>query len=121
MNPGLRAEWAGKKNVLMTHPLDRNTGCVLSKKVKIPANKKTTLRLVIGHHPEGDWTLIVKANGKEILKTSVGKDTAENGWMQTDVDLSDYAGKEINLELVNQASDWRWEAAYWAKIELISR
>jgi len=120
MDPGLRAEWAGKKNVLMTHPLDRNTGCVLSKRVKIPDGKKTTLHLVVGHHPEGDWTLLVKADGKELLRKSVGKETAENGWMQTDVELSDYAGKEINLELVNQPSDWVWEAGYWAKIELIS-
>jgi hypothetical protein len=120
MNPGLLAEWAGRKNVLMTHPLDRNTGCVLSKKVKIPTNKKTRLQLVVGHHPDGDWTLLVKADGKELLKRTVGKDTAENGWMQADVALSAYAGKEIKLELVNQASDWQWEAAYWAKIELIS-
>jgi hypothetical protein len=120
MNPGLRDEWAGKKNILMTHPLDRNTGCVLSKKVKIPAGQKTKLHLVVGHHPEGDWTLLVKADGKELLKTTVGKERAENGWMQADVDFSAYAGKEIKLELVNKASDWKFEAAYWAKIELIS-
>jgi hypothetical protein len=120
MNPGLLAEWAGKKNVLMTHPLDRNMGCVLSKKVKIPAGQKTKLQLVAGHHPQGDWTLLVKADGKELLSTSVGKETAENGWMQIDVDLSDYAGKEIKLELVNKASDWKFEAGYWAKIELIN-
>ncbi len=120
MNPGLRAEWAGKKNVLLTHPLSRTVGCVLSKKVKIPAGKKTELQLVVGHHPEGDWTLLVRADGKELLKKSVGKDTAENGWMQADVPLSTYAGKEIKLELVNQPSDWKFEAAYWAKIELIS-
>ena len=120
MNPGLLKEWAGKKNVLMTHPLSRTVGCILSKKVKIPSGKKTKLQLVIGHHPEGDWMLLVKADGKELLKRSVGKDTAENSWMQTDVALSAYAGKEIKLELVNQPSDWKFEAAYWAKIELIS-
>ncbi len=120
MNPGLRDEWGGKKNVLLTHPLSRTVGCVLSKKVKIPVNKKTKLHLVVGHHPEGDWTLLVKADGKELLKTTVGKETAENGWMQADVDLSQYTGKEINLELVNQASEWAWEAAYWAKVEVIS-
>jgi hypothetical protein len=121
MNPGLRAEWAGKKKVLMTHPLSRTIGCVLSKKVKIPAVKKTKLQLVVGHHTAGDWTLLVKADGKELLNTSVGKETAENGWMKTDVDLSAYAGKEIKLELVNEASDWQWEAGYWAGIELISK
>jgi len=34
--------------------------------------------------------------------------------------LTGYAGKEIKLELVNQPSDWKFEAAYWAKIDLIS-
>ncbi|MHC4084858.1 MAG: ADP-ribosylglycohydrolase family protein [Planctomycetota bacterium] len=121
MNPGLRAEWGGKKNVLMTHPLSRSVGCILSKKVKIPAGKKTSLRFVVGHHPEGDWTLLVKTDGKELLKKSVGKDTAKNGWLGFDVDISEEcAGKEIKLELVNKASDWKFEAAYWAKIELIS-
>ena len=35
-------------------------------------------------------------------------------------DLSQYAGKEIKLELVNKASDWAWEAGYWAKIEILT-
>ena len=33
MDPGLRAEEHGQKNVLFTHPLDRETACVLSKRV----------------------------------------------------------------------------------------
>ncbi len=119
MNPGLREEWSGKKNVLLTHPLSRTVGCVLSKKVEIPAGEKTMLHLVVGHHPEGDWTLLVKADGKELLKKSVGRETAENGWMEIDLPLTRYAGKEIKLELVNKASDWKFEAAYWAMIELI--
>jgi hypothetical protein len=121
MNPGLYAEIYGRKNVLMTHPLSRTVGCVLSKKVRIPGGKKTMLRLVVGHYPQGDWTLIVKADGKVLLNTSVGKETARNGWMETGVNLSAYAGKEVKLELVNQPSDWAWEAGYWAKIELISK
>ena len=120
MEPGLYAEMQGKKNVLVTHPLDHNTGCVLSNKIKIPDGKKTTLRLVIGHHPQGDWTLLVKADGKELLKTPVGKETAKDGWMETEVDLSEYAGKEVNLELVNQPTGWVFEAGYWAEIKLVS-
>jgi len=119
-NPGLRDEFGGKKNVLVTHPLNRETGCVLSKKIEVPAGKKTTLRLVVGHDPRGDWTLIARADGKEIFKKSVGKDTAEKGWMNVDVDLSDFAGNTIALELVNQPSGWTFEAAYWAKIAIES-
>jgi len=120
MEPGLYAEMLGKKNVLVTHPLDRNTGCVLSNKIKIPDGKKTKLRLVVGHHPQGDWVLLVKADGKELFKTPVGKETAKDGWVLIEVDLSKYTGKEVKLELVNQPSGWAFEAGYWAEIKLVS-
>ena len=41
--------------------------------------------------------------------------------MEVDVDLTPYAGKAINVELINQPSGWSWEAAYWAKIALESK
>jgi len=120
MNPGLRPAWGGKERVLVTHPLDRSTGCVLTRKVDVPAGKKTALRLVVGHHPRGDWTLIVKADGKVLLEQPVGKETAEDGWAAVSVDLSAYAGRQVKLELVNQPSGWAWEAGYWAQIALAS-
>lgn len=120
MDPGFYNEMFGRKNVLVTHPLDRDTGCVLSKKVAIPEGKKTTLQLVVGHHPEGDWTLLVKADGEELLKKTIGKETSENGWVQVEVDLSQCAGKEVRIELINQPSGWAWEAGYWDEIKLVS-
>jgi len=118
--PGLREEFGSRKNVLVTHPLNRDTGCVLSRKVEVPAGKKTALRLTVGHDPRGDWTLIVRADGKELLKKTVGKETAENGWMDLAVDLTRFAGKTVALELVNQPSAWSWETAFWARIAVES-
>ncbi len=120
MNPGFYKEMYGKKNVLVTHPLNRDTGCMLSNKVKIPAVKKPMLRLTVGHHPEGDWRLIVKADGKKLLSKTIGKETAENGWVDLEINLAEYSGKEVKLELVNQPSDWKFEAGYWARIEIVS-
>jgi hypothetical protein len=120
MEPGLHEQWGGKKNVFVTHPRDKNTGCTLSRTVEIPAAKKTALRLVVGHHPKGDWDLIVKVDGKGLVKQSVGKETAAGGWMEVNVDLSPYAGKTVKLELVNQPSGWSFEAAYWARIAVQS-
>jgi hypothetical protein len=40
--------------------------------------------------------------------------------MEATVDLSAWAGKEVRLELVNQPTEWSWEAAFWSKIEIAS-
>ena len=121
MSPGLRTEYGGKKNVFMTHPLNRSVGCSLKKAVDVPGGKKTVLRIVAAHDTRGDWTLVVKADGKEIAKNKIGPETADDGWVELEIDLSEMAGKSVELELVNQADDWRFEAAYWSEIAVESR
>jgi hypothetical protein len=116
MSPGIRDE-LGKKNVLVTHPLSETAPCVLGRRVDILPDKKTTLHLVVGHHPEGDWLLRVTAD-RELLRKVIGKETAPDGWTSIDVDLSGYAGQIITLQLINAANGWSYEAAYWAKIEI---
>ncbi len=119
MNPGFRAEWAGRKNVLVTHPLDRQTGCVLSRQLELPAGRKASLRIVVGHDPQGDFDLIVRVDGQQVLRRPVSPETTTEGhWLTQVVDLSAYAGRSVKLELVNQPSGWAWEAAYWAEIKL---
>lgn len=118
MSPGLRAEWGGKANVLVTHPLDQGIPCVLKRTVDLPAGGAPALRLVVAHDPRGDWDLVVKANGRQILRRSVDATSAPDGWMEVRVDLSAFAGKPVELELLNQPSAWSWEAGYWSAISL---
>jgi hypothetical protein len=120
MNPGSRTEFGSKKNVFVTHPLNKETGCTLHKSIDVPAGKKTTLHLVVGHDPNGDFDLIVRADGKELLRKPVDAKTAPDLWLAADIDLSEYAGKTVNVELVNQPSGWMNEAAYWAEIAVKS-
>jgi len=117
MEPGLHEELAGKKNVLVTHPLAEDSPCILYNKMDIPEGK-TTLHLVVGHHEDGDWNLVVGDKGSRIFETVVGSENAKDGWMSIDVDLSEYAGS--GLMLSNEANGWQYEAAYWAKIELVT-
>jgi hypothetical protein len=120
MDPGPRNDWKGKLHVFLTHPKDQQTPCVLSKSVAVPAGKKTTLAFAVGHHPEGDWTLVVKGDGKELLTKKIGKETCPNGWADIAVDLAPFAGKQVKLELENKADGWSWEGAYWAEISVKS-
>ena len=121
MEPGLRAVELGRPNVFLTHPLDRETACVLSRQVAIPAGRKTTLDLTVGHHPDGDWDLVVRADMRELLTQAIGKHTATNGWRDVSIDLTAYAGKTVLLELVNKPTGWSWEAGYWARIALTTQ
>lgn len=120
MNPGLRSEWQGRKNVLVTHPLDKDTGCIISKTVDIPAGKKTYLKLTVGNDPQGDFDLIVKVNGNEIFRNIIGPKTTTNHWRTESIALSKYAGKQVKIELINQPNGWSYEAAYWGEISIVS-
>lgn len=121
MAPGIRKELRGRQNVLVTHPLNQEIGCIISRTVKLPANKDSTLKLVVGHDPRGDWDLIVKVDGKQLLRKTIGPDTTTVGWTEVEVDLSPYAGRTVKIELVNEPTGWRFEAAHWAEITLSSR
>lgn len=114
MKPGLRTQWDGRKKVLLTHPLSKTVPCVLSRKVEVPAGKKTILELEVTNHPKGNWKLVVLVNGKEALS----KDIEETKWQPVQIDLSKYAGKTVNVELQNRATGWSHEAAYWSRIAI---
>ena len=118
MDPGLRSELRGRKNVLLTHPLNREKACVLTKTVKVPETGRTIRILDVGHDERGDWELIVKADSKELAGKTIGKGSCVNGWTQVEVDLSAFAGKTVKLELLNQPNGWQWEAGLWSSIRI---
>lgn len=121
MSPGLRATWGGRTNVLVTHPLDKDTGCVLSRTVNVPASPAPALVVTVGHDPRGDFDLLVRVEGNEILRTAVGPGTAKDGWRTVEANLAPWAGRPVRIELVNHPTDWRYEAAYWARVAIEAR
>ena len=108
---------------VQTHPLDRNTPCVLSNsRVDIPQGKKTSLKLRVSHHPHGDWQLRVLADGTKSSPTEswVPETVGPDEWLDVSVDLSQFAGRRIPLSIENRANDWHNEWAYWNKIEIVT-
>ena len=69
----------------------------------------------------GDWKLIVRAEDKVVHESIVGPKTTEKEWARVEVDLSEFAGRNIQLQLLNQPTGWMNEWAYWGKVELISK
>ncbi len=107
---------------VQTHPLDRNTPCVLSNnRLDVPKAKRTALKLRVSHHPHGDWQLRILADGKVIADQMVGPETVgKDEWMDVSVDLTPFAGRRINLAIENRANGWRNEWAYWNKVQVVS-
>ena len=56
-----------------------------------------------------------------IHETVVGSKTTEKEWLKIELDLTEFAGRNIKLELLNQPTGWKNEWAYWKKVELISK
>lgn len=116
MDPGMRAEYRGRQPVLVTHPDDGETPAVLYREITLPENSRAKLRVVVSHHPGGDWQLVAKIDGEEVLSQSISEDTVTDGWRTEAIDLVPYAGKTITVELLNQPTGWFCEAAYWGEV-----
>jgi putative membrane-bound dehydrogenase-like protein len=116
---GLLAEHLGRHTVVRTHPINEETPCVLRATIDVPAERKARLLVSVAHDANGDWQLVVVANGRQLVERTIGPDTTEAGWVDLDVDLSEYAGQSVELELRNQPNGWAWEYGYWGRAEVV--
>ena len=46
------------------------------------------------------------------------ENTGDEALREVAVDLSKFAGQPVLLELVNRATGWHYETAYWADIQI---
>ena len=117
---GIVKEHFGRAGVLRTHPIDDDIACVLTGQLQVPANLKTTLVLDVSHDAQGEWRLVVRANGKQMLKTNVSRKTCRDGWATFKIDLTGFAGQDVKIELKNEPDDREREFAYWGGATLVS-
>ena len=121
MNPGKRDEYRGKKDIVMTHPLNREVPCTLGLITDIPANKKTVLKAVVSNHPKYDWELVFRVSGSAQKTVTVDEELTKGGWTEVVFDLTPFAGsKNVQIELENKANGWSFEAGYWASLTVES-
>lgn len=127
MDPGLRSEYEGRRNVLVLHPLGPETSCKLTRTVRASGSGPATLRLVVTswngdseRAAESDWLLRVTAGGAVLCEQTIGRADGRVSWHEVTVDLSPALGKGQSADVVieNVPDDWAWEAAYLASVEL---
>ena len=109
------------RSAMQTHPKDREQPCRLIRDLKVPLGKETKLSMRVSHHPHGDWQLRVLVDKKLLVDQTVSSKTvSKTEWLDVNVDLSDYAGKQVRLTIENRANNWRNEWAYWNEVKLVS-
>jgi hypothetical protein len=121
MNPhwprGMQESYRRGKNVLETHPLSREIPCTLERRMDIPVNRKTFLRMVVSNYPNCDWDLVCRVNGSVQKTVTIDDKLTKSGWTEEVFDLTSFAGKKnVLIELENKANGWHHETAYWASL-----
>ena len=117
--PAKLVEFAGQRNVLLTHPFDREKPAALERELTVPAGQKTTLKFSVASHERGDWELRVLANGKPLHQQLIARQGSAV-WLPVTVDLTPLAGQKVTLRLENAANGWSFEFAHWAGLEVKS-
>ncbi len=114
------AEHAGREGVLRTRPIGDREPCVLRAKIKVPADKRTRLVLVVSHEPNGAWILEAKAAGERLHQAQIGGQDSNPTWHTISLDLSALAGQTADVELIHSSAGRKRDAAYWGQVEIVS-
>jgi len=116
--PRKHPEYAGRRNVLETHPFEEDQPSALERIFEVPATG-ATLTVEAAAHERGDWELRMFANGDVLKRELISRE--QGIWQTVTADLAKYAGQRVVLRLENMAggdNDWSFEFAYWGKVEV---
>ncbi|MFM1769471.1 MAG: hypothetical protein RJA22_2000 [Verrucomicrobiota bacterium] len=113
--PAKLVEHLGRRNVLMTHPVSRETSSTLERSLAVPA-AGATLSVAVAAHDQGDWELRVRVNNQVIHRQVINHDGER--WKTVRVPLDRWKGQTVKLRLDNAATDWSWEFAYWSDLQV---
>jgi len=98
----------GRRHILETHPQEGDKPAVLARKVKVPADKPF-FEFSIRNHDQGDFKLILAADGKTLLSEDINR----RQWMTFTLDMTPAAGREVELSFQHHNTGWHHEHAYW--------
>ena len=111
-------EFAGRRNVLLTHPDDPKTPATLEREVALPARTKSVLAFGVAAQAGGDWQLRVLVDGS-LLQTRIIRSTGETArWQDVKLDLSAWAGKTVRVRLENGPGPGPISFGYWSDAQI---
>lgn len=115
MEPGLRDEFAGRKPVLVLHPVSETEPAAVRGTLPVKRHGKQALRFDVASSDKGDFELEVVVEGNIALKETV--DT-QGAWKTVTVPLP-HKDVPVAVEIRNRANGWSYEAAFFARPEVV--
>jgi outer membrane protein assembly factor BamB len=121
---GLQAELAGRTNVLVTRA-DKTAPVRLIRRVRVPEAGRPRLVLSYAHQPQSQSRIEVRIAGlpvgQHITPQPVDPEaaaTAAATWTEQTVDLSEYAGREVWITVVQTAIGTAPAYTWWQRVDL---
>jgi hypothetical protein len=113
--------WKGKEGVVVTYMLNKKRGAIVSFDNFLENDGKNFfLEFSVSHEDGGSWDLCVNINEDEWLKESINSESCFNGWKDYNIDISEFAGTDIVVELKQVFNGNESSAAYWHDVKIIN-
>ena len=105
---------------LRTHPISRGEPCTLTASITVPDSETPILRISVASDSRGDWQLVVRVNGRDKYQSMVRPINGQVIWKDIEIDMSEFRGQTVQVELLNKANDWSYEFGYWNAVEMLA-
>jgi hypothetical protein len=115
MSPGLLPGRFGRRNVLALHPLSRTRPGFITADLNVPDAEHPRLLIDVTSHELGDFVFKILVNGELAQETLV---SGKGEWQTEEIDLTPQAGKKVHVRLEVYSNDWKFEMAYFDKVEI---
>jgi len=116
----ISTSWKGKKGVIVTPLYNEKRGIMIFLNTPpLVEGKKHYLKFSVSHEDEGSWDLTVNINWREKTKETINAETCANGWKEYKIDLSEYIGIELFVELKQDFNGSKKSTSYWHNVKLI--
>ncbi len=123
----------GKGGILAVHPRDQETPCFLVRKVALPPQKRSVLRLIVSGDPfeaPGNSDFLLQAgihDGKSLNwfkqeTIDAGAPPSDENWRTLEYDLQEYLGKTVGVVIKVSGGGpkhaWKNEEAFFDEISI---
>lgn len=110
-------EWKGEEQVIKTVTSGTGRSMVFFDGTEItPENSLLTFK--VSHDHGGNWRLhVVTEWNKTLVDEIVGAGGPGNGWKTITLDLSQYEGQTVNIQINQKDVDGKKSTAYWTGFE----